>query len=116
MGESSVKISKQKTLTVVAITGRMTVDTIGDLKGGFLKAFELGKNVQLSLAGVTEVDLAGLQLLCSSHRTSIAREVGFVVTGAEGEVICSVAELSGMMRRTSCAEDINGTCVWQREK
>jgi len=115
MGVSAIKISRKKSVTVVAINGRMTIDRIAELRDGLLKAFKLGKNVQLSLAAVTEVDLTGLQLLCSSHRTAIAKDLDFSLTDADGDVLSSVTELAGMMRRTGCAQDINGTCVWKND-
>jgi anti-anti-sigma regulatory factor len=116
MDASAVKIVKRKAVTVVSLSGAMTIENIGELKSGLLKAFSFGKDVQLSLKGVTEVDLTGLQLLCSAHRTSIARELHFSVTGAAGEVVSSVADLTGMMRHAGCASDINGTCVWKKKQ
>jgi anti-anti-sigma factor len=114
MGAPAVKIVKRKSVTVVSLSGAMTIENIGELKSWLLKAFSFGKDVQLSLKGVTEVDLTGLQLLCSAHRTSIARELHFSVTGAAGEVVSSVADLTGMMRHAGCASDSNGTCVWKK--
>jgi ABC-type transporter Mla MlaB component len=116
MGESAVKMTKRKTMTVVAISGPMTINMISELKSVMLKAFSLGKEVQMSLAGVTEVDLTGLQLICSSHRTSVCLEQDFSVTGAEGEALSSVSQLAGMTRHTGCAQDINSTCVWKKQE
>ena len=100
-------------MTVVRVSGPMTIDTISELKNAMLKAFGLGKEVQLSLAAVTDVDLTGLQLLCSSHRTSIIKELGFSITGAEGEALSAVSQLAGMLRHTGCAQDVGGTCLWK---
>ena len=90
----------------------MTIGRIGELKAGLLEAFELGKRVQLSLAGVTEADLTGLQLICSAHRTAMARELELSITGGEVEAIASVAQLSGMRRHVGCIQDVCGSCAW----
>jgi anti-anti-sigma regulatory factor len=112
MSDSSVKIKKKKAVTEVAIIGTMTIDRVGELRLGLQKAFSHGKPVELSLAGVTDVDLTGLQLLCSSHRTSIAREVAFSVIGADADTFAAVADLAGMARHAGCAAG----CVWVKEQ
>lgn len=115
MDTPSVKITKKKDRTLVAINGAMTIGQAAELRDGLLQAFGMGKRVELSLEGVTEVDITGLQLLCSSHRTSTAKELEFCVTGADGERFSSVALLAGMQRHTGCAQDSAGTCVWKKE-
>ena len=114
MEESAVMLIKKKTETVVAISGPMTIERICELRSALLEAFEIGREVQLSLAGVTKVDLTGLQLLCSAHRTALAGELGFSITGGDGGPILPVAEAAGMLRHIGCAEDTGGGCVWKR--
>ena len=115
MDESAVNIVKNETMTVVSINGPMTIDRIGEIRDGMLEAFGLGNEVQLSMAAVTEVDLTGLQLLCSSHRTAIDRGVAFSVHDTDAEALSSVIELAGMRRYNGCAQDTAGTCVCNRE-
>ena len=110
-----VKITKKKDRTLVAVNGAMTIGQASELRSGLLQAFELGKNVELSLAGVTEVDITGLQLICSSHRTSLQKNLVLSVSGSETEPIASVSELAGMLRHIGCAQDVNGTCPWKKE-
>lgn len=92
-----VKIVKKKALTEVAVVGPMTVGSAGEIRDGLLKAFGFGRDVEILLAGTTEIDVAGLQLLCSAHRTSVDLQVGFRVTGTGTKELFSVAQLAGMM-------------------
>jgi len=115
MDESAVNIVKNETMTVVSINGPMTIDRIGEIRDGMLQAFGLGNEVRLSMAAVTEVDLTGLQLLCSSHRTAIAKGLAFSVQDTDAEALSSVIELAGMWRYNGCSQDTGGTCVWKRE-
>ena len=115
MGEPAVVIAEEEA-TEVAISGAMTIDRIGELRGLLLEAFSLGKRVHISLAGVTEVDITGLQLLCSAHRTSLAKGVEFSVSGGEGKILSLMAKQAGMLRHVGCPEDICGTCVWKDER
>lgn len=113
MDDPAVMMIKNSSATHVAVTGPMTIARIGEIRDGLLEAFALGQKVQLSLEGVTEVDLTGLQLICSAHRTSIASNLELSISGCQ-ETIAAVAELSGMPRHTGCAQDLEGSCVWKR--
>lgn len=109
-----VKVSKKKDRTQVALSGPMTIAQAALLRDGLLQAFDMGMHVELSLAGVTELDLTALQLLCSSHRTSYQKGVELTVVGADLEVFLAVAGLAGMLRHTGCAQDVNCSCIWKR--
>jgi anti-anti-sigma regulatory factor len=115
MDKPAVAMTKKKHVTVVAISGAMTIDRIAELRSGLLRAFGLGKGVQLSLAAVSEVDLTGLQLICSAHRTALVRGLELSVVGCEEKAVATVAREAGMLRHLGCAADTGGTCVWKRE-
>lgn len=115
MPAQPLKITNRKDRTMVTISGPMTVVQAVELKNGLLKAFESGKDVELSLAGLTEVDLTGLQLVCSSHKTSIQRGVRLSLAAPPPQPFCEIASLAGMQRMTGCAQDISGTCLWKVE-
>lgn len=102
-------------MTLAAISGPMTIDAIAQIRAGVLQAFDPGKKVRLSLAGVTAADFTALQLLCSAHRTSMARGMAFEVTGADLGPLAAVSQLAGMLRHTGCAHDTSGSCLWKRE-
>jgi anti-anti-sigma regulatory factor len=110
-----VKVVKRKGLTEVAIVGPMTIGTAREIRDGLLKAFSFGKDVEISLAGSSEIDVAGLQLLCSAHRSSVNMQLGFRVTGTGSEELFSVAQLAGMMRQTGCVHNV-GSCIWHEEE
>ena len=115
MHESVITVRNNESVTSVAINGAMTIDNVGEIRGGLLTAFGRGKNVELSLEGVTDLDLTGLQLLCSAHRTSLAGGLGFSIVGREEGPVSSVAKSSGMLRHVGCADDTGGSCVWKKE-
>ncbi|MBJ6799882.1 STAS domain-containing protein [Geomonas propionica] len=114
MEAAQVKISKKKDRTLVSFTGEMTIGNVGELRKRLLQAFAGGKPVELSLAGLTEVDVTGLQLLCSCHRTSVQQGIPCTVTGGS-EVLAAIAEEAGMPRHKGCAVDVDGSCIWRIE-
>lgn len=111
MGAQLVKITRKKDRTLVSVHGAMTVANAAELKERFLEAFAPGRDVELSLGGVTEIDATGLQLLCSCHRTSVERGMGFKMK-QESESLVEVARTAGMYRLKGCVVDEAGTCIW----
>jgi len=116
MDGTTIRIVDGGAATVVAIEGAMSIEHAGEIRDGLLQAFGAGKRVELSLAEVTEVDLSGLQLLCSAHRTSLARHLGFRVTGEENGRFAAMARAAGLPRHVGCPGDQFGTCVWKRKQ
>lgn len=97
---------------IVVVNGEMTIQNAGEIRNVLLEAFSQGEGVCLEMGKVTEVDLAGLQLLCAAHRTSMADKKHFSVSGIDNDAIRPVIRDAGFSRHTGCAEDIDKTCVW----
>ncbi len=97
---------------VVKVTGPTNITNVSILLMQLLAAFEQADNVALDLAGVTEIDVAGLQLFCSSHRSSIFINKGFRITGQNQPAIWEAAAASGQLRTSGCAIDAQHTCIW----
>jgi anti-anti-sigma regulatory factor len=99
-------------IKIVAIGGEMTIQNAGEIRTALLEAFSQGEGVCLEMGRVTGVDLAGLQLLCAAHRTSITNKKHFSIIGIDNEAMKCVIRDAGFLRHTGCAEDVNKTCVW----
>jgi anti-anti-sigma regulatory factor len=115
MSDFSIKQMNQAdapgTRTVV-VSGEMTIQNAGEIRIALLEAFSQGERVCLDMGKVTVADLAGLQLLCTAHRTSMTDKKHFTVTGIDNEALRSVIRDAGFPRSTGCAEDVNKTCIW----
>ncbi|MBJ6752458.1 STAS domain-containing protein [Geomonas anaerohicana] len=114
MEAADVKVSKKKERTLVTFSGEMTIANVGELRQRLLQAFAAGKPVEISLAGLSGIDVTGLQLLCSCHRTSVDRGIPCTVTG-RNEALAAIAEVAGMPRLKGCVQDDDGTCFWRIE-
>ncbi|WP_224981982.1 STAS domain-containing protein [Geomonas agri] len=77
----NLEVTANKVSTLVTIRGAMTVVQVNDVAEVLLNVFAIEKKVELCLANVTEVDLAGLQLLCTAHRTSRKKGVPISIVG-----------------------------------
>ena len=105
-------VSEEVGAVVVKITGPTNIGNVSSLLLRLVAAFEQADSVTIDLSGVTEIDAAGLQLFCSSHRSSIFINKGFRITGQDQPVIWSAASASGQLRTSGCAIDTQHTCIW----
>ena len=51
----------------------LTIPHVARQRMALLQALEESKQVELDTGAVSEVDVAGLQLLCSAHRSAVER-------------------------------------------
>jgi anti-sigma B factor antagonist len=59
-------------MSVLAVSGELTVMVAVDRKAELLAAVARRKSVELDVSGVTELDTAGLQVLLLAHREALA--------------------------------------------
>jgi anti-anti-sigma regulatory factor len=115
MSDFSIEQMNQADATgikTVVINGDMTIQNAGEIRTVLLEAFSQGEGVCLGMGKVTEVDLAGLQLLCAAHRTALRDKKHFSISGIDNEAIECLIRDAGFLRHTGCAEDVDKTCVW----
>ena len=93
--------------------GEMTIETAGEVREALLGALQDQQTVRLNCEEVTGIDFFGLQLLCSAHRTSVARKTLLVWDGARVPIIEEVVRNNGFSRHCGCSlcpQDI--ACMW----
>jgi anti-anti-sigma regulatory factor len=115
MADFSIQQMNQADTTgikTVVINGDMTIQNAGEIRTVLLEGFSNGAGLCLELGNVSEIDLAGLQLLCAAHKTSMTDNKHFSVGGIDCEAIKSVIRDAGFPRHTGCAQDIDKTCIW----
>ena len=67
----------------------------------------------LDLSELTRVDLVGLQLLCSAHRTTVNRG-GDLELGAAPDWFHEISQSAGFVRRRStCPHRRGQNCLWR---
>ena len=64
----------------IALTGALTAPTVAAVRADLLAKLGPSGDVVLDLAGVTDLDASGVQLLASTRKWAQARDRGFAVT------------------------------------
>jgi anti-anti-sigma regulatory factor len=97
---------------VVTIKGSMTIQQGAEIQTALLEAMAAGDTILLDLNAVTEIDLIGLQFICSAHRTSLAEGKRFSVSKAGNRVIEAISQAAGVSRSAGCVKGSERTCAW----
>jgi anti-anti-sigma regulatory factor len=95
----------------ISIRGRMTIEEASDLRTQLIEALD-HDHVLLSVDGVDEADLSGLQLLCSAHKHAVKNGRTLNLSGQSQEVFRQALEAIGLRRETGCVKAGEATCLW----
>lgn len=93
------------------VEGGMTIAQVGQLRESVLQGFAEAERVTLDLTGVHEVDVAGLQLLCSTHRSAVATGKSVSIEGC-GKRLRELVRAVGFDRGTLCTKGKESACFW----
>jgi len=92
--------------------GELRLPQTSQLAEQLRAALASGRLVELDLAGVDEVDLSGLQLLCSAHRTFCLNGLGLTILNGS-ERLFEQARLMGFQEQMAmCPYREGRVCLW----
>jgi anti-anti-sigma regulatory factor len=97
---------------VLSLAGELLVADAGELKMTLMRVLDSGQRVAVDLAKITEVDLACLQLLCSAHRSSLARKQSLTLANPLPERFQRTLDDAGYSSHTGCAAQRGESCLW----
>jgi anti-anti-sigma factor len=97
---------------ILRLEGELNIQHAGELKETFLKAFTETEHLSLDLEGVTAVDIACLQVLCSAHKTFLASNKELKTIGRTAAPFERAVDDSGYRRKMGCHADPDQNCLW----
>lgn len=109
---TNFKKKKSGKVRTLVLDGDLTIQHAAKLKKAFDGSFDGVKKLVLNLDKVDEIDLSGLQILCSAHRTSAKMEKELIIDGECPEVLKNVMEKAAFTRRAGCSKDYQKSCFW----
>lgn len=101
---------------VLAINGDLTIENADELRSALIKALLNADRVLLDCGASSKADLAGLQLLCSAHRTALRLKKQFQFKSPCREAVKTAAEKTGYLRTRGCSLDTQGNCLWLEDR
>ena len=98
---------------IVKLPSEMTLSHAAEIRAMLLPAVKSHENIELDVGAVTEIDVAGLQLLCSLHRSAANQKTSVTFMGGSCDGPIKDAEhRAGFSRHVGCAVG----CLWEGGK
>jgi len=95
-----------------SLAGEMTIQYAGRLREVLLKAFAEREELSLDLEGITEADVACLQVLCTAHKTFLTSNKALKTIGQTAAPFEQAVNDSGYRRKMGCHADPDRNCLW----
>jgi len=94
----------------LTLEGEMIVDHAEELKGIVLDALQHSGTLVLDLARISKVDLFGLQVLCSAHRSALKTDQKMSIHGEQPDAFRDAIHMAGFNCSVACVAD--KSCPW----
>ena len=99
---------------ILRLAGTLTIEYAERLREALLAALEESVRLTLDCSEVTDVDLSGLQLLCSAHRTASSGRHQLELLLPMPAALHRAFNEVGLVRLRACCSVAPGTpCLWQ---
>jgi anti-anti-sigma regulatory factor len=97
---------------VLRLSGSLTVQYAGELRQALMEALSTAGTVSIELSDDLEIDIAGLQMLCSAHRTSLASGRKLFLKRTVPALFRQGVEAAGLLRQKGCSLNPQEDCLW----
>ena len=101
---------------VLTLDGELTQEHTEELRSALIKALINANRVVLNCVAATRADLAGLQLLCSAHKTALRLNKRILFDANGHSAVKSAAGKAGYFRCQGCALDTQMSCLWMEDR
>jgi len=96
----------------LSIEGSITLDSVTAVKDAFMKALSQSDELVVDINAATEVDVAGLQLLCACYRFAMHRNKTISLKGEEPSPVMQAMDRIGLSQCESCNVGFPVGCMW----
>ncbi len=110
------EISEAGDQGTITVRGDITIANAGEFRNALLNIQDRWSSLTVNLEGLEEIDVTGLQLLCSAHRTAVKLDKQLTLVGQTVEILNKSALKSGFVREQTCAAGGDHECLWVGRK
>jgi anti-anti-sigma factor len=108
----NLEAANEKHEVTVPLDGEITIQRASELKDLIWAHLQNSKVINFDTSKITAIDAAGLQLLCSVHRTAQTRGGDAHILQPMPANLAQTIKDSGFKRPRACALDIKHSCLW----
>jgi len=102
----------KKQAVVVALDGELTIKRAQQLRDLLQAQMPSGKQIILDLSAVNAIDISGLQLICSTHKTAKNTGGNASILPSVSPAVLQTVRNAGFARSRGCQPDSDFACMW----
>ena len=100
----------------ITVRGAITIACACEFRDALIHIQDRWSSLDVNLDGVTEIDVTGMQLLCSAHRTAVKLDKRLALIGQMAESVYKTAFNAGFLREQACTMGGEHGCLWAGRK
>ena len=97
---------------IITSGDRLTIENAAEFSRIIKEALEASKNVTLEFEPAVEIDITGVQILCSACKSAASNSSTLSYTGMKPDALTEIIASSGAARYSACKHNNNSTCIW----
>ncbi len=97
---------------IITSGDRLTIETAGEFSRIMTDALAASKNVAIEFDPEVEMDITGVQILCSACKSAARSGKTFSYHGLQPQALANIIISSGAERRSVCKYNNDSTCIW----
>lgn len=97
---------------VITSGDRLTIENAAEFSRLISEAFEASHVVSVEFEPDVEIDITGVQVLCSACKSAAQGGKIFSYHGPQPQALANIIISSGAERRAVCKHNNDSTCIW----
>lgn len=97
---------------IVTSGGRLTIENAAEFSRILREALEASKKVAIEFEPDVEIDITGIQILCSACKSAAQADSILSYHGPQPQALADVIASSGAERNAICKFNNNSNCSW----
>lgn len=97
---------------IITSGSRLTIENAAEFTRITREALEASRNVAIEFEPDVDIDITGVQILCSACKSSAESDVTFSYHGLQPQALAEIIAMSGAERHAVCKHNNNSSCIW----
>jgi len=97
---------------IITSGARLTIENAAEFSRIIREALEASKHIAVEFEPKVEIDITGLQILCSACKSAAENGSIFTYHGPQPQALADIVFSCGAERNAVCKHNNDSTCIW----
>jgi anti-anti-sigma regulatory factor len=97
---------------IITSGDRLTIENAADFARLAREAMEASNVVAIEFEPAVEIDITGIQIICSACKSAAQSGKTFSYSGPQPQALADIITSSGAERHAICKHNNDSTCIW----